>query len=96
MEADVGEPLVADMLERSDDSVEEGLGADEAVVGKQVGAEGEMLARAEADLEMERPRVAEQASEVDRPLVRHARPPAAAARAKPACPPRSLWPERRP
>ena len=42
------------MGERADDAVEEGLAADEAVIGQQVGAVGEMLARAEADLEMER------------------------------------------
>ena len=53
--------LVADMAERRGDAVEERLAADEAVVGQQVGAIGEMLARAEADLEMERPVVAEQA-----------------------------------
>jgi hypothetical protein len=40
--------------ERADDAVEERLGADEAVIGQEIGAIGEMLARAEADLEMER------------------------------------------
>ena len=45
-----------------------GFGADEAVVGQQVGAIGEMLAAAEADLEMERPRIAEQELGGDRPL----------------------------
>ena len=72
MQPDVGEAPVADVLERADDSVEEGLGADEAVVGEQVGAKGEMLARAEADLEMERPGVAEQSLGGHRPLFRHA------------------------
>jgi len=38
------------------------LGTDEAVVGKHVGAVGEVLARAEADLEMQRPVVAKQAA----------------------------------
>ena len=47
--------LVADMAERRRDAVEERLGADEAVIGQQIGAEGEMLAGAEADLEMQRP-----------------------------------------
>ena len=55
MEADVGEVTVADLGQRADDAVEEGLGADEAVVGQQIGAVGEMLPGAEADLEMERP-----------------------------------------
>ena len=48
------------MGQRGRDPVEEGLAADEAVVGEQVGAIGKMLARSEADLEMERPVVAEQ------------------------------------
>ena len=61
VEADIGEMPVADMAERAGDAVEERLGADEAVIGQQVGAIGEMLAGAEADLEMERPVVAEQA-----------------------------------
>ena len=52
--------LVADVAERGGDAVEERLGADEAVVGQHVGAVGEMLARAEADLEMERAVLAEQ------------------------------------
>ena len=60
-QADVGEMLVADVAERGGDAVEERLGADEAVVGQHVGAVGEMLARAEADLEMQRAVVAEQA-----------------------------------
>jgi len=59
-QADVAQMLVADVAERGGDSVEERLGADETVVGKHVGAIGEMLAGAEADLEMERPVVAEQ------------------------------------
>ena len=69
VQADVGEMLVADMAERRGDAVEEGLGADEAVIGQQIGAESEMLAGAEADLEMERAIVAEQgaANRADRP-----------------------------
>ena len=59
-QADIGEMLVADMAERGRDAVEERLGADEAVVGQHVGAVGEMLARAEADLEMKRAILAEQ------------------------------------
>ena len=59
-QADVGEMLVADVAERRRDAVEERLGADEAVIGEHVGAVGEMLARAEADLEMERAILAEQ------------------------------------
>ena len=59
---DIGEMLVADVAERGGDAVEERLGADEAVVGQHVGAVGEMLARAEADLEMQRAVIAEQAA----------------------------------
>jgi hypothetical protein len=50
---DIGEALVAHMAERSDHAVEERLAADEAVIGQKVGAVSEMLAAAEADLEME-------------------------------------------
>ena len=61
MQADIGEPLVADMAERGRDAVEERLAADEAMIGQQVGAIGEMLAAAEADLEVQRAVIAEQA-----------------------------------
>ena len=96
MEPDIGEPPVADMLERSDDPVQERLGADEAVVGQQVGAIGEMLARAEADLEMQRARVAEQRlASVTGPS--SGTLTAGSSRSSRASwPPRSLWPERRP
>jgi hypothetical protein len=57
------------MAEGADDTVQERLGADEAVVGEQVSAIGEMLARSEADLEMQRPVVAEQELGGDRPLL---------------------------
>ena len=68
---DIGEMLVADVAERGRDAVEERLGADEAVVGQHVGALGEMLAGAEADLEMERAVVAEQALRGDFAVGRH-------------------------
>ena len=60
VEADVGEPLVADVGQRDGDAVDEWLAADEAVVGQQVGAVSEVLPRAEADFEVERAVVAEQ------------------------------------
>ncbi len=41
------------MAERSGDAVEERLAADEAMIGEQVSAIGEMFARAEPDLEMQ-------------------------------------------
>ena len=86
------EMLVADMAERGCDAVEERLGADEAVVGQHVGAVGEMLARAEANLEMQRTVVAEQGRRGDLALGRHFMP-AAASRPAPAgsC---AVWPAR--
>ncbi len=68
VEPDVGEMAVADMAEGADDSVEERLAADEAVIGQEVGAKSEMLAGAEADLQVKRPAIAEQCQAVDRPL----------------------------
>ena len=53
------------------DSVEEGLGADEAVVGEHVGAVGEMLAGAEPDLDMKRAVFSEQARGGDLAFRRH-------------------------
>ena len=46
--------LVADMVQRADDAVQERLASDEAVVGPHRRLAGEMLARAEADLELQR------------------------------------------
>src|SRR5687767_11530232 len=59
------------MAESGGDAVEERLAADEAMVGQQVGAKSEMLARAEADLQMQWPLVAEQARRRDLALGRH-------------------------
>src|SRR3546814_17064396 len=58
------------MAERGDDAVQEGFAADEAMVGQQVGAIGEMLPAAEADLEMQGAVVAEQAGGGDLSLLR--------------------------
>src|SRR5439155_24749911 len=52
---------VPDMRERGGDAVQERLGANEAVIGEHVGALGEVLARAEANLEVQWTVVAEQA-----------------------------------
>ena len=67
-QADSGESLVADVAERGGDAVEERLGADEAVVREHVGAVRKMLARAEANFEMERATVAEQSRRTDLPI----------------------------
>ena len=71
MDPDIGEVPVADVAERGGDAVDERLAADEAMVGKQVRARGEMLARAEADLEVERALVAEQSLRTDLAVSRH-------------------------
>ncbi len=57
----VGEAAVADMGQRGGNPVKERFAADEAVVGKKIGAIGKMFARAETDFEMERAVVAEEA-----------------------------------
>src|SRR3546814_8553973 len=51
--------IARDMDERLRHAVDEGLGADEAMIGQHVGAPRHMLAAAEADLEMERTVAAE-------------------------------------
>ena len=70
MQADVGQPAGLDVPERADDAVEEWLGPDEADAGVRGRLRGEMLARAEADLEPQRTLiilgVAEQRRRVDR------------------------------
>ena len=60
MDADVAQRTVAHVDERLGDPVDEGLGTDETVIGQQVGAVRQMLAAAEADLEVQRAFVAEQ------------------------------------
>ncbi len=61
MDANIGQPLVADMAECLGDAVDEWLAADEAMIGEQVRAVRQMLAAAEADFKVERAIVAEQA-----------------------------------
>ena len=45
MDANVGKPLLADMAERLGDAVEKWFATDEPMVGEQVRAMGEVLAR---------------------------------------------------
>ena len=78
--------LVADVAERGGDAVEERLGADEAVIGEHVGAVGQMLARAEADLEMQRAILAEQRCSGHLAIGRHFDLRAASVRPAPAGP----------
>src|SRR5205809_513704 len=54
--------LVADVSKRCRDTVQERLGADEAMIGQHVGAVGKVLAGAEPNLKMQGPIIAEQAS----------------------------------
>ena len=86
VQADVGEVAVADVAERGGDAVDERLAADEAVVGEQIGAESEMLARAEADFEVERAVIAEQGARCDFAIRRHRDRSAANCRAAPVAP----------
>ena len=73
-EADIGEPLLLDLRQTLCHAVHIGLGPDQAVIGQHVGAIGEMFAAAEADLEMEGARIAEQSLRRDRAFVRHRDP----------------------
>src|SRR5918993_1903377 len=57
--------LFADVAEGCGDAVEERLRADEGMIRQKIGAIGEMLARTEADFEMELPVVSEQAGRGD-------------------------------
>ena len=59
------------MDQRLGDAVDEGFCPDEAMVGQQVGPEGEMLAATKADLEMQRAVIAEQAGRRDVPILGH-------------------------
>ncbi|BAV66211.1 Fic family protein [Sphingobium cloacae] len=68
METDIRQTLVAYMAEGADDSVQERLAPDEAVIRQHVGAIRHMLSRAEADFEVERAIMAEQTFRSDFPF----------------------------
>src|SRR5689334_19707948 len=70
-QADIGEAPVADVAKGGRNAIQEGLGTDKAMIGQHVGAIGEMLARAESDLEMERAIFAEQPGGADLALERN-------------------------
>src|SRR4051794_40667034 len=63
--------LVANVPKSRRDPIEKGLGANEAVVGQHIGAIGEMLAGAKADLEMKWAVIAEQPLGGDFALLGH-------------------------
>jgi hypothetical protein len=60
MDADIAQRAIAHMGERLRHAIDEGFGADEAVIGQQVGPIRHMLAAAEPDFEMQRAIVTEQ------------------------------------
>src|SRR5689334_4205709 len=64
----VRQSLAFDMAERADHAIEEGLAADEAMARSRRRLEGKMLTFAEADLQFERARIAEQAGCIERSL----------------------------
>jgi hypothetical protein len=86
VDADIGDAglrrVAMHMDQRLRDAVEERLAADEAMIGQHVGALRHMLAAAEADLEMQRARLAEQALGGDRAFVGTA---ICGSRYRPAC-----------
>jgi hypothetical protein len=75
MDADIGDAglrrVAMHMRQRGSDAVKERLAADEAMIGQHVGTLRHMLAAAEADFEMQRARLAEEALGGDRPFRRH-------------------------
>ena len=71
VEAYVRQRAVADMPQRADDAVQERLAADEARARMRRRLRHQMLARAEADLQLQRPVVAEQCPRVERPRFRY-------------------------
>jgi hypothetical protein len=62
------------MDQRLGNTIEEGLSPDKSVIGEQIGPEGQMLAAAKADLEMERAIIAEQSHGGNRSFRRHGDP----------------------
>src|SRR3546814_6593225 len=54
VDADVGQPSVADMPKRRHDAVQKGFAADETMAGMRLCLRGHMLTAAKADLEMHR------------------------------------------
>src|SRR3546814_14336358 len=56
VDADVGQPSVADMPKRRHDAVQKGFAADETMAGMRLCLRGHMLTAAKADLELPRTR----------------------------------------
>ena len=73
MEADILQPVCLHMLERADHAIDERFAADQAVIGVQFRLPCQMLASAEADLELQGAIVAKQRLGIERP-VRYANP----------------------
>ena len=68
MNAHIVELLVADVEQRANHAVDEGLAADEAMVWAQPGLKRQMLTRAKTDFEFERTVIAKQRLRVERGL----------------------------
>ena len=66
VQADIGEMVVADMVQRADHAVEERFAADKAVIRTGAGLSRQMFAGAEADLHLDRAVVAEQELRIER------------------------------
>ena len=66
MEADILQPVRLHMLQGTDHAVDERLAADKAMIGMQLRLSREMLARAEADLQLQGPIIAEQDTGIER------------------------------
>lgn len=68
MKADIVQPLGLHMLERADHAVDEGLAANQAVVGMQFRLSRQMLSGAETDLELQRTTIAKQCAGIERTI----------------------------
>src|SRR3546814_7211583 len=71
VDADVGQPSVADMPKRRHDAVQKGFAADETMAGMRLCLRGHMLTAAKADLELHRTRAAEQVLSSQSAFLRH-------------------------
>jgi hypothetical protein len=74
MDADIVESLPLDVEQQADHAIQERFAADEAVIGAHRRLAGEMLAAAEADLELQGTIVAEQGGGIERPGFRNRDP----------------------
>ena len=74
VQAHVGQAALVQVRQRGRHAVQIGFGPDQPVIGQQVRARQQMLARPDADLQVERPGGAEQPLRRDRALGGHGDP----------------------